>query len=282
VNIFISGGIGDFIALESHFSDEMRSELKTVYLASRANKEIAELINAVYPNVKCEIVWSDFTKFPCFFSIDDFKLAGGSISDDVEDWSIMAKFNLGEITRMSIPGQSPLEILHEFQRKNKLLSEYNGSSFLKNRLCNLPEKLDCYNDFIRRWSNRSRDTLLNDYVVIFPYTGTPTTSAGRNFNDIDWKYVKTVNKKAIVLGNLFNQPIPPLAFNVKTTIPESIEILKGASGYIGIDSFLSVLAAKLFEYPNLKVKSINPHCYNAKHIYYAPQTNFEFLKESIC
>jgi ADP-heptose:LPS heptosyltransferase len=64
--------------------------------------------------------------------------------------------------------------------------------------------------------------------------------------------------------------------NQQTDLIVSIEILKGAKGYIGVDSCLSVLAAKLFD-EHLFVKSTDRHLLRWKHVYYAPKKNFDFI-----
>ena len=87
--------------------------------------------------------------------------------------------------------------------------------------------------------------------------------------------------KAVVL-NVGNDFIPTddviINLNNQTNFLESIEILKKGSGYLGVDSSLSVLATKLFPVSNLYVKSQNHHLQNFKHIYYMPQTDFSFIQ----
>jgi hypothetical protein len=143
-----------------------------------------------------------------------------------------------------------------------VLSEYVGSSFLKYKLCDLNFNLP------------------KDYIVCFPITNTFGTPSERNFSYEDYLYLEH-DIPVVVLGR-FNEWIDfspnVINLNKQTSVLESIEILKGASGYIGVDSFLSVLAAKLFKTGEMLIKSINPHCYRHKSTYYAPHTSFDFLQ----
>jgi len=57
--------------------------------------------------------------------------------------------------------------------------------------------------------------------------------------------------------------------------------LKKSIGYIGIDSFLSVLATQLFAQKDLLIKSKSIFLYGHKSQYYAPHKNFEFIVRDI-
>lgn len=68
----------------------------------------------------------------------------------------------------------------------------------------------------------------------------------------------------------------------RTTITEAVELLKGAAGYLGIDSWASVLAAKLFSPNRVRVKCLpTSHGYSWRHVYYAPKTEFSFLVRTL-
>ena len=98
-SIFLSGGIGDVITLESYFSAEQRRILTTIFYATPQHQAIQELFKALpYPNLfNHQIVWSDFSKFWCFCSKQDcieklrpYVGQPGLLS--AEDWSIDARF----------------------------------------------------------------------------------------------------------------------------------------------------------------------------------------------
>jgi ADP-heptose:LPS heptosyltransferase len=168
--------------------------------------------------------------------------------DSAEDWGIVIKFP---------------------QIKHGAL-KYNNSSLINNKLCSIDHL-----------------PLPVHYCVISPYSSDKRIRT-RDFTDDDWAatiyYLIKRNMTAVVL-NSGNEYVPnnPCLINLsgKTSFVEAVEVMKKASGYIGIDSSMSVLAAKLFEYPNFMVKSQNDHCYSNKQIYYAPQTKFNFLNTAI-
>lgn len=252
--ILLTGGIGDIITLESFFTEEQRQSLKTIYYATRAQRRAQELFASLkcYPSLQAHVIlWDDFSKIFAFHNkkeCQSYLHAKRSLPPNwngIADWSIQARFT---------------------QINNGNL-RYNGSSLLKQKLCDvgsfqLPEK----------------------YVAICPYTINDKRNPNRDFDDQDWLNVidqlRIMGMHGVVL-NIGSDRVPNdtslINLTNKTSILQSVEILKGAKGYIGIDSCLSVLAAKLFDPPFLFIKTQNAHCLNYKHIYYAPKTSFEFL-----
>lgn len=67
----------------------------------------------------------------------------------------------------------------------------------------------------------------------------------------------------------------------KTLMCESLEVLKKAHGYIGIDSWLGSFAAQLFPANDFVIRCANPWCLNNKDLYYAPHKGYGFLKATI-
>lgn len=257
-SIFLSGSIGDVLALESFMSGDERAAVHKIFYGTQKKGDIETLLSSVptMPNLKDHVsVWSDFSNMWCFFSKDEcvkkVKQQRRRIVPDFErseDFSIMSKFN--QIMNGDVA--------------------YTGSSFLKHRLADV-----------------SAFGLPGSYVVVCPYS-TDKRIADRDFTHADWeeclKYLGRLGVPGVVL-NIGGDLVPdsPALVNLsnKTTITEAVEILKGATGYVGIDSSLSVLAAKLFVHPRLLVKSVNHHCYRYAKCYYAPQTDFGFIAKAI-
>lgn len=253
--IFITGGIGDVIALESFFSSVFRENLNTIYYGTNKQQPIQSLFETIpnYPNlINHVVVWKDFSNFWCFFGKEDYlhKATREKIHIpygvyNAEDFSISRKF-------------------HDLNIKS-----YNNSSFILFELANI-----------------DKFSLPQDYVCICPYSTDKRTRI-RDFNHLDWKgtlnYLKRNELKGVIL-NIGNDRIPEdkhlINLNNQTTLIESIEILKKSKGYIGVDSSLSVLATKLFSDSDIFIKSNNQHLYRWKHVYYAPKTNFNFIRES--
>ena len=122
-----------------------------------------------------------------------------------------------------------------------------------------------------------------NYVTICPYSNDKRNTA-RDFTEKEWDYIldylKQINLNGVIL-NVGNDEIPNdnnlIDLSNKTTLIESIEILKNSNMYIGIDSCLSVIAAQKFDKNKLIVKSQNPHLTRTKHIYYSPKSSFNFI-----
>jgi hypothetical protein len=161
----------------------------------------------------------------------------------VEDWSILKVF----------PQHLP----------------YRGSSFLAHRLAD-PPPAPC------------------PYAVIVPRSRGFGRWSGRDFDAGDWKRALGFLDAHDLAGLVLTEgaeaiPASPRLVNLqgKTTLAESIELLKGATAYLGIDSCLSVLAAKLLPAERLAVKSTNNHAYQWARTYYAPHVETGFLQRRL-
>ena len=255
--VFFSGGIGDVIAIESFLSDTDRENLQEIFYASNKNSILQSLFSSLnnYKNLQNHtIVWNDFSKFWCFYTL--------------EECLSKIKNERKQAPRGLIKSRD-LSIYRVFSDiKNKKIS-YNGSSFLNQNLANI-EKFD----------------LPKNYTILLPFSN-DKRSKNRDFDANDWNETFSILRKTNSKGVIINRgsdvvPDNDLLINLsnKTTIQESIEILKFSSGFVGIDSWLSILAAKIFN-NNIQIKSINKHLYENADCYYAPLTNFSFIKNRI-
>lgn len=256
--IFITGGIGDVFAVESFLTNDEREKLQTIYYATNKQVYIEGLFRSIssisssYPCLKNHhVLWKDFSKFWCFYSIEDY---------------IKSSRNNSNIINYC----KDLSIIKVFEDIKAKKIKYNNSTFLKQKLTNI----DHFN-------------LPNNYITILPFSSDKRVNK-RDFDYNDWLSVcyilKKNNQKGIVINNEENvvpknENIIDLSYRLTTL--EAIEVLKNSQGYLGIDSWLSVLAAKLFEKPNLQIKSLNKHCYDNACCYYAPKTEFDFLVNGI-
>jgi hypothetical protein len=269
--IFVTAGIGDFIASECFFPEDLRKSITKIYYATPAQKEIIQIVSALpnYPNLKEQvIIWKEFNNPApyCFFHKNHFEGFSKNHNGDplpgdwneVEDWSIAIRFKAVNETNVFNYWELSKTLI-----KQEDFTDYTYSSLIKHKLCDAPSPP------------------LNA-VAIAPVTSSFGSPPERNFNDDDWSTILSLltenNQIGVVLGtgNLY-VPNHGRIINLlnQTSILQSIEILKQCHGYYGIDSFMSVLAAKLFD--NIRIKSLNSHCYRYKHIYYYPKTNFDFL-----
>ena len=252
-SIFISGGIGDVFAVESFLTDEERNEISSIFYATIKKEPIQELFKSLsWPKLKNHITaWDDFSKFWCFYKLSE-------CASKVSKKGDLSKINQAK----------DLSILTIFDEVKKGKLKYNGSSFLNQQIAEI-----------------KKFNLPDDYIVFIPYS-TDKRLAGRDFSKKDWdeclEYLNYTKLNGVVI-NSGNDFVPKGFINLsnETSITEAVEILKSAKGYIGIDSWLSVLAAKLFIHPYLQVKSVNEHCYYNADCYYAPQKDFSFILKGI-
>lgn len=248
--IFLTGGIGDFISLESHFPIRLKRKLETVYYATRAYKEITELFNAVpadYPNLKQHVpLWQTFWGYWAAKDKEEFETITSSLPitwASVEDWSISEKFPAIKKRRL----------------------KFQGSTLLTTPLADLP-------------------SLPPFFIVIHPDT---VDWRPRRLNPAEWetiiKQLNSLKMPGVVIGT-GNHPVPydPQIINLmnRTTIPQAIEIVKRATGYVGIDSCFSILAAQKFPSTKLFIKSAAGHLLENRKVYYAPHKSFPFIKPS--
>jgi hypothetical protein len=261
-SIVITGGIGDFFAIESFLSDSQRNTIEDVYYGTRAHKQIRLLFSSLpnYPKLKRHVVIiEDFSNRGCFSHRHDMNLEFFTRNNqDIERlrrWNIMTN----HIADFSIADFFP-NCSHGYRA-------YNNSSFLIHKLTDI-----------------SRFILPENYIAICPYTVDDRRDSNRDFSKKDWDFVKDFLAKKKCFGvvlNIGNDPVPehPLIVNMsnQTNLLESVEILKKANGYVGIDSALSVLAVKIFKPPMLIVKSNNNHLFRWAKVYYAPNNSIPFV-----
>lgn len=257
-HVFISGGIGDVFAVESFLSEDERKSIRTIYYGTHKADPIMKLFSALPNYTRLEEqskVWTDFSKFWCFYTVGEcvtkIITSGKSYSENLKsakDLGIMPRFP---------------------DIKNGKMS-FTGSSFLKHKLADI-----------------GRFNLPQKYVAVCPYS-TDKRATDRDFDASDWseclEMLRLMGLKGVVINKGGDNPlVAPELVNLanNTEITEAVEILKGASGYIGIDTGFSVLAAQLFPEANLLIKSRNQHLYSNMECYYAPHTSFGFVRREV-
>lgn len=255
-SFFITGGIGDILAVECFLTDDEKSNVETIYYATRKKQQIETLfkLNKAFCNLKNHVnLWKEYNNFWCFYSIEDY--LEKSKNNTIPDYR----------------NCKDLSILKIFEQINKKNINYNKCSFIENKLCNI----DKFN-------------LPKKYITILPYS-TDKRISERDFDDLDWynviKILEKFKLKGVVIGEEKNKKIPNnnLIINLtnKTLIEEPIEILKKSQGYLGVDSWLSVLAPKILNTKDIQIKCKNEHCYKNSYCYFSPLNKFDFLVNNI-
>lgn len=251
--ILVTGGVGDFFAIESMMSNDQKEALEAVYYATRSQKIIQSLLenHPSFPNLKThEIVYDDWSSRFCFINILEVRasISNPKILDNVDDWSISRIFSL-------------------FHSK---YLKYEICSFLSHTFA----KVDRFN-------------LPPTYITIAPYSINDKRNP-RDFNEQDWKSLTDALIKNNLIGvvlNIGEDPVPnhPNIINLsnQTSIQESIEILRGSIGFVGIDSCLSVIASKMFNENNIFIKSANQWINQHLSAYYSPRSNLQITHDKI-
>lgn len=224
-------GIGDFLTFDSYIPEYFYKNLKKIFLFTSRNQTFEKLIKANKNYESVEIIFAD------------------------------NKYDKGEIYKID-------GYLDSFLKKHNLKKE---NCFLDDLMIwNLP-KIESINPKVSSFFTQELCELKytfteDDYCIIFP--STKNTRNRRFFTFDDWqetfKILKYYKYKGVVLGHE-KFKIPKIADFVdltsKTSILEAIELTKKAKMYIGIDSFLSVLAMQTFSEEKIYIKSVENHLY---------------------
>jgi hypothetical protein len=262
--IIVTGGIGDFLTIDYFFGYSL---YKNIIFLTKQSLLLKNLLQTYSLTKK-------------YFALNfDFDLIGKPGFDNSDElylyFPIFKKKNI-EIINIS-------NIFQNLSEKNINKCTFKNYCFYKKTIMNIKSKFN----------------LPDKYYVISPYTEdnrifcvncnqihrqTNNCKLTRNFIHDD--YINTINflnKRNIVGVILSKVPIIiPMGMNVKniinlssiTTLVDCVEILKNSSGYIGIDSFLSVIASKVEKCKLIHIKCNNAHGRKHKHIYWYNKKTF--------
>ena len=236
-NIFITGGIGDFLrVVDCSLDISIKNNLNTIYLACSRHKEIAELIrysnDYIFYNIKT--LWNE--------------------SEDYKDprFSSKAYYSLEDFTRRTKQVINPA--IDCSIKKLFIKKTYNTDTFL------FKEKQEF------NYPHNINTGVLKKHIAICPYSYDDRRQ--RNFTEIEWRNTNGILEgrklNGVVLGSHYGDvPKHPLLLNLinKTSVVESLEICNSSLGYLGIDSWLSTVGASVYLRNKyiLQIKCNNPH-----------------------
>ena len=235
--ILLTAGIGDAIALEAMLIPKEREELTEIHYACPAAKEVSLLFRSLPGYPNLKTHVLHPTGDKAHYSRASVEAVTGPLPG-VEDWSINRIFPQGR--------------------------PFTSSSLLAGRLADvkLPSR---------------------PYVVVSA-ASTWGRWPGRDLDAEDWKTCLGILEKRDLLGIVLlreRRPVPVhprlLDWQGRTDICESVEVVKGAVGYLGIDSCWSVLAAKLFPASRMWIKSNSGHFRDNIRAYMAPHKELSFV-----
>lgn len=252
-SIVLTAGIGDFISIDSFLTEEDRTRIKTIFWATKNAKNIQSLIREVkdfFPNLTNQIVaWDEFDLFHAFGKASWLN----KLTEPVDGYNEAQDLSISEVFPKIISEQIP----------------FRGTCLLKKMVA-----------LIKKFN------LPSNYVCIAPSTN--NTHELRDFSELEMihiiKWLRETGQTGVVIGwpHIPMPEIPDLInLTGKTSITESLEIVKRSSGYIGIDSWMSVIATQCLPEDKIVIKANNVHLFIYKQIYYAPHTNFNFISREI-
>ena len=267
---FVICGVGDFICIDYflnfkdiHFIFVSKSSLLLKSLSMKTEKYNKSNIRhfAVYFNF-------DILNRPGFNDTNEMfeRLPYLKILNKISQINVV-DINLFKHIRQNIINCNPkIEALNKNNR------------FLKTTYCDVKKKFNLPEN-IMLICPYTQDNRVQCILCDKMHTETNNCIATRNFTIKDYYNTESILKSNKMIGvivtdveSILPDEIKDSFINLsgKTSIEESIEILKACHGYIGIDSFLSIIATKIFDNNNVIIKCYNKHAYNWKDIYWHP------------
>jgi hypothetical protein len=211
--------------------------------ASRARPDLEPLFRIAYPDTEHVDLWSGLEDQRTPYR--NGTVPRTTCPDDAEDWSIEVSFLM---CRLEHP--------------------FRGSRLLKVKLADL-EHVE----------------LPPSFVVVQHDTPFNPADSRRTLEPLEWAWMlENTDLPLVVVGCEGSARLPqhPRILD-RTGLPlgQSIEILKRAEAYWGIDSVLSVLAAQRLPADKLRVRGTPGWLDVSKDLYYRPHTNFDFIKRRL-
>lgn len=263
---YICAGIGDMVCLDCFLTQEERNSITEIYWGSRFGKDIAPLIqdNFFYKNIKNQYFIDDETGKQYWQKLKPNEPQNWTFwhfrSDVPQDYhTALAHYSL---TPDQVQDFTPISFFNDVNRN------YTGSSFLMNA-----SKADVEWDKIGITPGK--------YILVHY----PTSSRPRNdiatINNKDWEQIKLLAKEknlpVVVISDIeFQVPFEEVKVLIKPDIKSVIALAKYAEYYVGCDSFVSILCAKVMAANKMLIKSPRPnitemipgHIWN--HKYFSP------------
>jgi len=252
--IFITGGIGDFICLDPFFNPGESDKITRVMYCTPQYNSIFKIVKAygLFKQTRLSIRVIPKTRIFCY---EEHRIEHPSLPlHHVLDWSILTVFpQIHAETRTyqqsCIIQKRPIKIKYDLPKKYVLINHHSPNV--------------TYED-MRQMDAHEWDAVLN------------------------WLEEKNVFGVVINKSELF-PPKHPLILDLsnKTNIIEAIEICKGCSAYVGIDSWPPAVISKILPRDCMLIKSLDINNYVAnREIYCAPHKEPNVVQkitsENIC
>ena len=262
----VTGGIGDFIALDYLYNFSLNYDLIFISTHSLALKKI---MNYYHKN----------NYFAFYFNFDIMGKPGFDTTEELIKNIPEIRF-IKNIDFINISNYFPFlskKLLIQPPEKQKYLNyhifDVDKSDIIEK--FNLPNNIA----FISPYSKNLQINCINCNNI---HETTLNCNLTRNFTYLDYLNTVEILKKNKLIGIIIsvNKVILPdelssYFINLSETLDiiEAIELLKKCKYFIGVDSCFSTFATKILKNENIIIKSNNKHLYIFKKIYYYPNFN---------
>lgn len=267
----VTGGIGDFIALDYLYNFTSNYDLIFITTHSLSLKKIMNSYFknnyfAFYFNFQLYNKYGFETKKELLENIPEISFIKNIDFININDYfPFLIKTNL-------------LKIPEKMEYLNYTIFDVDKSKIIEK--FNLPENIA----FISPYSKNLKIDCINCNCI---HEIKPNCNLTRNFTNLDYFNTIEILKKNNLIGIIISVDKITLPNNTssyfinlseKVDIIESIEILKKCKYFIGIDSCFSVFATKILKNENIIIKSNNKHLFEFEKIYYYPNSNKQIKK----
>ena len=247
MRVLLSGGIGDFLAIESFLTPAEREGVVAIHWATRARKALLDVVPVAFPNLREHVIERDdfgaaFTADFCISSRDELP----NLPADVLDWSV------GKIADEVRIGAR----------------HFTGSTFVQQRLSEPDARLRL------------------PYVCVHPSSDNASTLE-RDLTGAEWFAVQQYAQRKELAIVIVNKGSHRLASQVcgayiddlsdQLSVLDTIEVVKRAAAFVGCASFPSVIAAKTLPRDRLFVKANSSVKRFSFWLYYAPWHTNDFV-----
>ena len=271
---FVICGVGDFICIDYflnfkdiHFIFASKSSLllKTLLMETEKNDK----------NDRC------LQHFAVYFNFDILNRPGFNDVNEMFQRLPYLKL-LNKISQINVVDIKLFKYIQNIINCNPKIEALNKNNrFLNKTYCDVKKKFNLPEN-IMLICPYTQDNRVQCILCDKMHTETNNCIATRNFTIKDYYNTESILKSNKMIGvivtdveSILPDEIKDSFINLsgKTSIEESIEILKACHGYIGIDSFLSIIATKIFTSNDVIIKSNNKHAYNWGKVYWYPFTS---------
>jgi hypothetical protein len=259
--IIVTGGIGDFLTIDYFFSYSIS---KNIIFISKQSLRLKTLMKSYNLKKNYYALYFDFSL-----------ISKPGFDNSLELFNYLPIFKKNKIHIVNICDYFPIirkkiQITNCINTKSIFFNEHVIKD-IKNKFM-LPETYAVICPY-------TEDSMINCISCNFKHKKQNNCKLTRNFIDEDYIHVLEFLKNNNIIGVILSTTMINIIddykdyiinLSCKTSLTDSIEIVKQSSFFFGVDSILSVISSKILRRSNIYVKCNNTHGYNFKDIYWYP------------